>query len=193
MSIIAVTFARMNPPTTGHELLVNVLKKYAPRNINKKCISIERRIYLSSSHDTKNNPLDFQTKFDLVKRAFEDIDAVVSEIQCKDVFDMVRWVSQLGHPDLAVIVGGDRYDELSKRLPMYNGTEYKFRSIRVINAGDRDNSDTVAGMSASKMREAAKLGDYETFERGLPNKLRSMSQDIYQRVREACLTKESLK
>lgn len=186
MSIAAVTFARMNPPTIGHELLVNVLKKYQP-----KYEHVDRYIYLSPTQDNKNNPLNFQTRLDLARRAFQDLDVMVSEIQCKDVFDMVRWVGQLGFTDIAVFVGSDRYAELKKRLPMYNGIEYRFNNIYVINAGDRDESDTVAGMSASKMREAAKLGDYETFERGLPHKLRSMSQDIYLKVREACLT-ESL-
>lgn len=75
---------------------------------------------------------------------------------------------------------------------MYNGELYKFNFIHVYNAGQRDDSDGLEGMSASKMREAAKLGDYESFERGLPNKLRSMSHDIYQRVSEACRSESSL-
>jgi len=170
----------MNPPTIGHERLVKALKK-AP--------AFERRIYLSSTCDHRNNPLDFESKFKLAKLAFEDIDVTVSEIQCKDVMDMMRRVADLGYSEVFVVIGGDRFPELNKRLHMYNGTEYKIRFLHVLNAGDRDDSDTVAGMSASKIREAAKLGDYETFERGLPHKLRSMSQDIYQRVREACLTK----
>jgi len=41
-------------------------------------------------------------------------------------------------------------------------------------------------MSASKMREAAKLNDYAFFENGLPKKLRPMASDIFEKVRQGC-------
>ena len=43
------------------------------------------------------------------------------------------------------------------------------RSINVVSAGQRDpDSEGVAGMSASKMRESAGDNDFRTFTQGLP-------------------------
>lgn len=175
MADVIITFGRFNPPHLGHEVIV---KKMMEVGLS------EKRIYLSPTVG-KNNPLDFSIRYDLVKK-FVNPEIIVSEVQHKDVFAAIKWVYELGFSDLHLVVGGDRFEELNKRVPMYNGELYKFNSIKVHNAGDRDDSDSLAGMSASKMREAAKLGDYDTFEKGLPHKLRSMSWDIYQRVHERC-------
>ena len=48
------TFGRMNPPTTGHEKLMNELAKKSGKN--------PYRVYLSQSTDKKKNPLDFKYK-----------------------------------------------------------------------------------------------------------------------------------
>ena len=49
------TFGRMNPPTVGHEKLLNVLARKAGRN--------PYRIFLSQTQDSKKNPLNYKTKF----------------------------------------------------------------------------------------------------------------------------------
>jgi hypothetical protein len=174
---LAVTFMRANPPTIGHELVVKKMQSLP---------AVEQRIYLSQSHDAKSNPLDFDYKLKLMKKAFEGVTTFVSPMPMFDFFAMLKFVDKLGFNELDVVIGGDRYDDLAKRIEKYNQFEYRFHRLRVHNAGIRDDSSTVSGMSASKMREAAKLNDYDTFERGLPPKLRSMSSDIMARVREGC-------
>ena len=59
-------------------------------------------------------------------------------------------------------------------LNTYNGVEgkahgyYKFNSINVVSAGERDpDAEGAEGMSASKMRAAAKVDDYSSFKLGL--------------------------
>ena len=182
MTAMIMTYGRFNPPHKGHQLLVDRMKNFK--------VHYDRFIYISPTTG-KNNPLDFETRHHLVSKAFGDSDIIVSDIQHKDIFAAVKWVSELGYSELHLVLGGDRVKELKKRLPMYNGTLYKFDSIHVYSAGNRDSSNGIEGMSASKMRDAAKLGHYEYFESGLPLKLRSMSRDIYERVRAACLS-ESL-
>ena len=51
-----VTFGRMNPPTVGHEKLVNA--------IIKKAISVKGTplVYLSKTQDAKKNPLSYDDK-----------------------------------------------------------------------------------------------------------------------------------
>ena len=47
---IVFTFGRMNPPTIGHEKLINKIKSEARRN------SADWKVYLSSTQDFKKNP-----------------------------------------------------------------------------------------------------------------------------------------
>jgi hypothetical protein len=56
MSTAVFTFGRMNPPTIGHEKLVNKLRKVA------RLIRGQPFIYLSHSQDAKKNPLDYNSK-----------------------------------------------------------------------------------------------------------------------------------
>lgn len=184
MYSFVTSFVRMQTPTIGHERLVKFMKSIAPE--------ADRRIYLSSSHGDTKNPIDFQTRFEWAKKAFEDVDLTVSEIPQHDIFSMLRFVSQLGYSTVHLVVGSDRLkDGLANRLQFHNATDFKIPFLRIHNAGERDSSaNGVEGMSASKMRMAAKINDYDFFERGLPTNLRSMSSDIYAKVREACLSKD---
>ena len=70
------------------------------------------------------------------------------------------------------MVGQDRLAEFQSLAQKYNGDLYEFDEIKVISAGTRDaDSDGVEGMSASKMRKAAKDGDFKAFAKGIPNSL----------------------
>ena len=48
------TFGRMNPPTLGHEKLLNSLAAKAGRN--------PYRVYLTQSQDRNKNPLNYKDK-----------------------------------------------------------------------------------------------------------------------------------
>src|SRR6056300_1385104 len=58
---IAFAFGRFNPPTIGHEKLINKVKS-VPTN--------DYKIYLSRSEDTKKNPLSPREKLDYMKKIF---------------------------------------------------------------------------------------------------------------------------
>jgi len=75
-----------------------------------------------------------------------------------------------------MIAGSDRVKVFDAMLNQYNGVEgkahgyYKFDSIKIVNAGERDpDSEGVEGMSASKMRVAAADGDMDSFLQGVPS------------------------
>ena len=59
---IAFTFGRFNPPTTGHEKLLN-----KTRGANKNY-----RVYASQSQDPKRNPLNHRNKIAVMKGMFPD-------------------------------------------------------------------------------------------------------------------------
>ena len=70
---IFFTFGRMNPPTTGHEKLMNELSKKSGRN--------PYRVFLSQSSDNKKNPLDYIIKSKLSESFFQSMQEVLCLIR----------------------------------------------------------------------------------------------------------------
>jgi hypothetical protein len=91
--------------------------------------------------------------------------------------------------DVTMIVGSDRVPEFKKLLNAYNGKEYKFDSITIISAGERDpDADDVSGMSASKMRALAVDNQDAAFMRGAPSTLKAQTRkQMLVAVRKALL------
>ena len=67
MDKTVITFGRMNPPTVGHEKLVNKVKQVAQRN------NAEPAVYLSHSQNSKKDPLNYNQKIRYAKQAFGNI------------------------------------------------------------------------------------------------------------------------
>ena len=177
------TFGRMNPPTTGHEKLMNELAKKSGKH--------SYRVYVSQSVDKKKNPLDYGTKIKTIRKFFpKHARQVMLDKKVKNVFDAVTEIYNDGYKNVSMIVGSDRVNEFTVLLKKYNGVKgrhglYNFKKINVISAGDRDpDADDVSGMSASKMREAASDGDFTKFSQGLPrNVSNSDAKKVYNEVR----------
>lgn len=184
------TFGRMNPPTTGHEKLMNELSKKSGKN--------PYRVYLSQSTDKKKNPLDFKYKVKTVRKFFpKHARSVMLNKKVKNVFDAVTEIYNDGFKNITMVVGSDRINEFNTLLNKYNGTKgrhglYNFNKINVISAGDRDpDADDVSGMSASKMRSLANEGDFTQFSQGLPrNVSNSDAKKVYNEVRKGMGLKE---
>ena len=161
---IAFTFGRFNPPTIGHEKLINAVKAAAGKY----------RIYVSKTHDIKKNPLDYNTKMQYLNAMFPA--ANISNDKMKTILEIVVSLYDEGWENITLVVGDDRIADFDKMLNTYNGVEgkahgyYNFNSINVVSAGQRDpDAEGAEGMSASKMRSAAVANDYDSFKQGLPN------------------------
>ena len=186
------TFGRMNPPTTGHEKLMNELSKKSGSNPYK--------VYLSQSTDKKKNPLEFKYKVKTVRKFFpKHARSVVLNKKVKNVFDAVTEMYNDGFKNITMVVGSDRINEFSTLLKKYNGVKgrhglYNFNKINVISAGDRDpDADDISGMSASKMRSLANEGNFTQFSQGLPRNVSNTdAKKVYNEVRKGMGLKEQI-
>jgi hypothetical protein len=186
------TFGRMNPPTTGHEKLMNELSKKSGNN--------SYRVYLSQSTDKKKNPLDFKYKVKTVRKFFpKHARSVMLNKKVKTVFDAVTEMYNDGFKNVTMVVGSDRINEFTTLLKKYNGVKgrhglYNFNKINVISAGDRDpDADDTSGMSASKMRSLANEGDFTQFSQGLPRNVSNAdAKKVYNEVRKGMGLKEQI-
>jgi shikimate kinase/nicotinic acid mononucleotide adenylyltransferase len=172
---VVLGWGRMNPITVGHEKLVNKIKEVARAN------SATPLIYITHSQDAKKNPLEYDDKIMLAKKAFGN--KVIQKSKSKTIMQVMGEL-QAGYSKVILVVGSDRVTEFDKLLKRYNGKDYTFDNIEVVTAGERDpDAEGVEGMSASKMRAAAASGKFDQFKSGLPRKLKRDAQDIYDLVR----------
>ena len=162
---LAFSFGRFNPPTTGHEKLIN---KVASINAD------DYRIYLSRSQDPKKNPLSPRDKLAIMKRMFPRHARKIEINTTNMILDICTMLYKKGYSDIVMVVGSDRVREFDTIIKKYNDYKsrhgyYNFDNINIVSAGERDpDADNVSGMSASKMRAAASANDIASFRRGLP-------------------------
>ena len=185
---ISITFGRFNPPTIGHEKLLAKVAQEA------KSSGGEYRIYPSRSEDPKKNPLDAGTKIKYMRLAYPDhANAIIDSPDMRTIFDVLAALDNDGYSQVNIVVGGDRVSEFNSLAQKYNGELYTFEEIKVVSAGGRDpDAEGVEGMSASKMRKAAVEGDYDTFDKGIPESLSKKDREtLYLLLRQAMQVEES--
>jgi hypothetical protein len=162
---ITFTFGRMQPPTIGHEKLLNAVKR----------VGTEFRIYASQSQDPKKNPLDYKTKIKYLRDIFPQFKKQIQlDNSVKTALDVLFKLYDEGYTKVNFVVGGDRVRAF-EFLKKYNGVKTKGKfydfpdGIMILSAGERDpDAEGVTGMSASKMRAAAIEGDFKSFKNGIP-------------------------
>lgn len=159
---LTIGFGRFNPPTSGHEKLLDTIKKTASGE--------QYIVYPSHSVDPQKNPLDSETKVLFMKKMFPDhANAIVYDPAVRTIFDALKQADVQGYSSVNIVVGADRQKEFENLANKYNGQLYNFDAINVISAGERDpDAEGVEGMSASKLRALAADGDFESFKKGLP-------------------------
>lgn len=165
---VVMAFGRMNPPTIGHEKVVDKVKDEADK------LGAKHVIALSHSQDSKKNPLTPEQKVKHVKRFFPNTNVESATTEHPTILHQAAKLHAKGHDELHVVAGSDRVDEYKNLLNKYNGVKsnhgyYNFKKINVISAGHRDpDSEGAEGMSASKMREHAKNNNFDEFRKGVP-------------------------
>jgi cytidyltransferase-like protein len=169
---VVVVFGRFNPPTIGHQKLLDRAAKEADKR------GYELRIYPSRSQDAKKNPLTPQMKISYMRQMFPDYaDSIVDDKGAKTIFNVLTGANEEGHTNMIIMVGQDRLGEFQGLSHKYNGELYNYDQLEVVSAGDRDpDSDDVTGMSASKLRLAAAEGDFVKFAKGVPDTLGNMEK-----------------
>jgi len=182
---LTVAFGRFNPPTTGHEKLLDTVASSSDDG--------DYIIVPSRSQDKKKNPLDPDTKISIMRQMYPNhSEKIVNDPQNRTIFDVLKKAHMDGYAGVRIVGGGDRVAEFEKLSNNYNGKLYAFDNVEVLSAGDRDpDGDDVSGMSASKQRKAAAEGDFASFRKGVPSSLNNkQAKELYNTLRSAMNIKE---
>jgi hypothetical protein len=178
---VAVAFGRLNPPTIGHQKVVEaILKQKADAHF----------LFVSQTHQPtgKNktrlsNPLPFDIKLGFIQQAFPNIN--IGDTSVSTAIGMLQFLEKQGFDNVIFVAGSDRVDSFNELFNKQNGIDYNFKSIKVVSSGARDpDAEGAEGMSASKMREAAIANDFESFKSGLPAGLQGDAKEVFAAVRQ---------
>jgi len=179
-------FGRFNPPTTGHEKLIEKVASVAGSN----------PFFIYPSHTTgPKDPLPHAKKIAWMRKMFPKYKRnIIADRNAKTAIMIAEKLYKDGYKNLIMVAGSDRVKEFDTLLQRYNDAPdkkgnqlFKFDSVKVVSAGERDpDSEGVSGMSASKMRDAAEGGDFDSFKTGIPSTLNDADKKkLYFEVRKA--------
>ena len=162
-STAVFAFGRFNPPTIGHQKLIDKVVSMT-QQVNGKGF-----LFLSQKQNNKTDPLTFKEKQDYLKMFYPDIE--VGDAGVKTIIQALQKIQSQGRTRIVMVAGSDRVNEFQKLLNQYNGKPdkqgnqlYKFDFIDVVSAGERDpDQEGAAGASASKARELANKGQEHEF------------------------------
>ena len=187
-----LAFGRMNPPTTGHEVLVKKVKDVADE------VGGSHHVVLSHSQDKAKNPLSAEQKVKHAKRFFPNTNISTSDKESPNFLSQAAKLHKQGVTHLHMVAGSDRTEEYHRLLHKYNGTHkgalFNFKHIKVHSAGERDpDAEGTAGMSASKMRGHAAAGNFKEFRKGIPGHVKhEHAKELYNDVRGSMKTNEDI-
>jgi len=179
---LTVAFGRFNPPHLGHLQLMNTAANSVEGDKDDYIIVPSR------SNDPKKNPLDPNTKVDIMKAMFpQHADSILNNTGTRTIFDVLNAANDEGYANVKIVGGADRVKEFTKLANNYNGKLYDFDKVDVISSGERDpDGEGVEGLSASRMRLAASENDFKAFSKGLPKDLdKDSKKQIFTAVRSS--------
>ena len=167
LDTLTVVFGRFNPPTAGHEKLLQAAEKAAGGG--------DLKIYPSRTVEPKKNPIDPDMKVSYMRKMFPQFeDEIINDPEMRSIFNVLIAASEEGYKSINIVVGADRLGEFESLATKYNGSEYfDFPDgIKTISAGPReDDAEGVEGISSSKLRKAVVDDDFKAFKKGLPKSI----------------------
>ena len=103
------SFGRFNPPTVGHEKLLDAVASVP--NV------AGYRIYPSRVSDGKKNPLEPGYKVGVMKKAYpKHAEQIVNSGNTKNIFDVMQGFAKDGYSEVTLVVGDDRVQEFQTLL-----------------------------------------------------------------------------
>jgi hypothetical protein len=164
-------FGRFNPPTTGHEKLIEKVASVAKGN----------PFFIYPSHTTgPKDPLPHAKKVAWMRKMFPKYKKnIIADNNAKNAVLIAEKLYKDGYKNLIMVAGSDRLKEFDTLLQRYNDAPdkkgnqlFKFDSVKwLVLESVIPDAEGVEGMSASKMRTAAEKGDFDSFKTGIPSTL----------------------
>lgn len=178
------SFGRMNPPTTGHGMVIGTVVEEARR------LNADHFVFVSKTQDSKKNPLAVEAKVEYLRKLFPHANI---STEAMNAFDAVLHLCEMGYKHLVLVTGDDRNGDYL-RIADYKGKvaqkdvkgrSYTFESIEVKVAGDVRSTEAtgLASVRSFDARAAAFNGDFAKFASLIPTDDGMLKERLYNDVR----------
>jgi hypothetical protein len=178
-----MAFGRFNPPTVGHEKLIQKVKEVSDEH------GASGHVFASHTELKSKDPLPQAAKIGYLNQISHGTQIHGSSKAEPTFLHAAAKLYKQGHKHLVMIAGSDRINDYKSKLEQYNDGKdyphgkYKFKSIQVVSSGERDpDAEGVEGMSGTKMRNLARTNKVKQFEKGLPVALQDKSKEIFRGI-----------
>lgn len=148
---IVVAYGRFNPPTVGHAILTEkVLHLAADYNC-------DHEIIVSHVQDIIRNPLDINRKLYYLKLMNSKAKFFPSSKSLPSLMEFLRLYSNKNYKKLTYVCGFDRMKEFNNLINKYNGIDYNFNEIEIVESG---NLELREQYSATDLRNYIRDGNF---------------------------------
>lgn len=171
MTNVACGIGRMNPPTRGHDRLIQALRCEARANSCKAVFFIVDGI--GSGKDREKNPLTGDERRAILSRLYGDVTFIVvtSAYEAMEVLDV------MGFRLVTLVCGSDRAERYGKMTRDYWG------EVKVCSLYRDDKSSTVESVSATKARKAVRENDYQAFAQMFISTDETLARNVWEVLR----------
>lgn len=164
-------FGRLNPATIGHERLVQEITK----------VDGDHFLFLSDRPaKPPSDPLSAEEKLDWAQKSFNTIAIGLA----KNALIAADRLYKMGYTNLVYLEGEPKMGPVIKK---YNGVSanlhnYNFKDIQLMQLTRDPDDPGAAGMSATKLRNAAQQGSYDTFVKGVTKPAQPFAKDMFEKL-----------
>jgi hypothetical protein len=169
---LIATVGRMNPPTCGHERIIEIVKATAHQCDGTPLILVTK------THD-KKNPLMLDDKVKHLRRAFP-----YSGLYTTDSWVKTLEVMSSYYDELLLVCGSDREAHYERIIAETLRKSWSYASVLPVRRDEND-ANPMMNISATKMRQFAQACDFDSFYRHLPTNLKKYeyAKELYEDVK----------
>ena len=174
--VASFALGRLNPATTGHELLVNAIKEQPGDHF----------LFLTDrAPKLPTDPLTAEEKLDWARKSFPGINVQLA----KSIAVAAHKLYEMGYKKVTFLEGEDK---LYTILVNYNGqTEgkkgplefpYKFDKIEYVQLSRDADAADATGMSGTKLRSYVTNNDLEGFKKGVTQSAQPYAEEMFKKL-----------
>lgn len=181
MKSIIFTFGRFQPPTKGHQKLIEQVKILSKNS--------DHLIFISHTHNKITDPLTWDYKLKLLREIFPNTEFCDDE-NIKTPFQALEYLGLgLGYNNITMVVGNDRLKEFKKGMTPYL-KNWNISSFRIISSGTRESkSRKISGLSGTKLRNYVLKNCKISFCKAMPNTINNDTKlQVFDEIRKILIS-----
>ena len=159
---VAIFLGRFSPPTLAH---IKIIKQSR--------LPVRLFIVSGKTQETNKNPFSVETKKKIFKRCLHNVD--MYEVTSGFIGELIHILRNKNEEPIEFYCGSDRLETYQAQLNRYKDKLNLTLKLKEIKRTDED-------ISASKVRDALRANDFETFKKMTDSKIWDMFEELKKEI-----------